>query len=330
MAGKYLISIISITLLVLFLVFFAFTTYISFYDIIVLNSIKSIIRFSTYVKITSLFFVIFSLLIATAMGIISKYTIILKTGFKQFTVFLEICISLFGLVVGFLFIYGLLIEPNLPDHFFGLGDRKEMVYILLLSTLIVFLIFQISYIKTCSFYSGNTLFIRSIKSSFFYKTNLKKPVRLFPPVFFLRKYRLHYATKLDQHLVSSSEHSDKLNIISGLTIGGFRKSGYFFAWKYKPNEDTFTIFKVLLLNNKATAFQLGSFKSGESIEFSLTKKKNFQLEWKVAVLENESYEKVAESFSEIKASHLWGIEINGIENIVIRRSSIRKTVNTLI
>ncbi|MEI8205132.1 MAG: hypothetical protein WCH34_19095 [Bacteroidota bacterium] len=128
---------------------------------------------------------------------------------------------------------------------------------------------------------------------------------------------------MDENLLQSVENVNDFNILSGITVGGYKKDGYFFAWQFNEETQLFILLKILIINNKPKVFHLVTVPIGKQLKFTIDKRRQYHIGWRISILSGDIYKSMVNNVTEVKNHRLWGIKINGIKNIVIRSSDIK-------
>ncbi len=322
------ITFVSVLSIISFISYISFKHIISFYSVRLILTLRP---FLIYLSILTLATIVLITIIITIISLKANKSIIrIKSirSIKSIVYGINFVIILLYIIVAFIFIYGLIIEPRLPFHFYGRGDRMEVLYCIALSLIIYFLFFVKSYIKICDFYSGNMSFVKSFKLFQLQLNQTQNPIHLFPLVFLFRKYSNDYIVTLDETLIKSTKDHLESNILTGITIG--KHDGYFFAWHYDETLELFSLAKILVTREGSNAYPLVNLPIGKEVKFTIEKLRRDEIIWKISVLIDGKYEIIENSASGVKNRKVWGIKINALKNIIIRNVVIKKVKKNII
>lgn len=218
----------------------------------------------------------------------------------------DVIIILLYILVGYLVIYGLIIEPNLPLHYYGMGDVREFLYCITI-VIVISIFYSIkSYIKGCDFYS-----IYSKNNEIF---------KLFPLVFLFKNYKSDCYVTMNEDLIASTDKINAYNIVLGISIGGYKQCAYFFAWSYDNIQNQIIINKLFVDNKKITPSFLAKIPLGKRVKFVFEYKDKTEIEWKIYLFTDGKFRLLVKDVSFVKNHKIWGAKINMLQNITLSYS----------
>lgn len=226
----------------------------------------------------------------------------LKTP-KYITYTLDVIIILLYIIIGYLVIYCLIIEPNIPLHYYGMSDLWEFLYSITIGLVISIFSSIRSYIKVCDFYS--------------IKSKNKKIFKLLPIVFFFRNYKKDCYVTMDEDLITSKDKKNANNIILGITIGGYKQCAYYFTWSYDNIQNQIIINKLIVDNKKKEPCFLAKIPIGKRVKFIFEYNDKTEIEWKIYLFTDGKFRLLVKDVSFVKNHKIWGTKINMLQNITL-------------
>lgn len=177
------------------------------------------------------------------------------------------------LTIGYFVIYGLIIEPNLPMHYYGVGDLAEFLYSAGVSIIIV-LIFRIRNFYLSLEFLGHQISLSSLWG-----------IRHF--VFFNKIFSRERGLIFDNKLTDGKD-PDKIYLIHGICLGNIFRKSYFFGYSFSK-DNVIKIYKVLFSGKIPVTIKICSVPTGSACQFLMEYKYRSFIIWSVATKGRSGY-----------------------------------------
>lgn len=193
---------------------------------------------------------------------------------KLMVLILNIFIISGFVTIGYYVIYGLIIEPNLPLHWYGIGDFMELMYSCWL-LLMVFLLYRVRrFYYTLDFFKSSLNF-----ANWFGLKNF---------VIFRKVFKISSEKKFDPDFLSDKE-SRKVYLGSGICLGNVLRKSYFFACSFSPIDNMVTIYKVLFTGKVPEMIKILTIPINSQCEFQMEFKFRSIISWSVSTMGKGGY-----------------------------------------
>lgn len=209
------------------------------------------------------------------------------------------------LLIAYIVIWGLIIEPHMPKHYYGITDLIEFVEAILLIIPLVLL----SSVK--GFFKMLRHFSKRMRMTVF---EAFKTIQIFKSVFKIRK-NIVFDEKFFNNVLIRSGY---VYLISGLATGLMLEKAYCFAWSLSSDGSDIHIYRVICHKGKFDYYKIKTVSVGSECIFTLEYKSRLEIKWRLYVLDNSKWDLIYRDKILASNNSLWGINLAHFENLPLR------------
>jgi hypothetical protein len=218
-------------------------------------------------------------------------------------IFLSILIYADFVYFAFLVIYGLIIEPNLPQHWYGIGDFIELMYCFGLMV-IAFFIFRIR-----RFYISLNFLER--------KLSLSNLFGISHFVIFRKLFTRSKELIFSREFIETKE-PNQVYLINGICLPTIFYKSYFFGYSYEETENLIVLYKILFNNRVPEVIKIINVPVGSTCQFILEYQFRSIINWTVSSKGKGGFK--VEYFEEMMVqNHFWnGMSVDGLSETMLK------------
>jgi len=274
----------------IYLLFAGSATPLSEFGISVLSGLRSGFYF-TFINVIFLFIAIF----------IFDHN---NTIFFKLIILLEVLKFVIYFFIAYLVIWGLIIEPHLSLHYYGVSDMIEFAVALLL-------ILPIRWINSLiGFFHAVTFFGKGLNPRLF---SVIRGIRKFG-----KNFKLDRTVVFNESFTNGFENRKQIYLVMGFTVGIKFGKAYCFGWSFGENDKDIDLYRFTYTNDKPLVHKFNSVPAGSECDFSMEYRDRVMIKWKLSTKEGETSDLIFNDELMTSKRFHWGVNLNGFMNSIFK------------
>ena len=216
------------------------------------------------------------------------------------------------LLIAYIVIWGLIIEPHLPQHYYGVTDLIELIeaFLLLIPIRCINSIIGFSHIVQ---YFGSEL----NQKQFSVTKCIKK---------FGKRYKIRKTIVFNESFTNFVENMKCIYLITGLTNGIKLGKAYCFGWSFNENEKDIDLYQLIYTKDKPVYHKFSTVPAESKCVFNIEYKDRLILKWKMYIQEGNKLNLIYDDELMTPKQSRWGINLDCFENCLLKDGN--KEINT--
>lgn len=220
-----------------------------------------------------------------------------KNGsFSKLIIYLEIFQYATILIIAYIVIWGLIIEPHLPQHYYGITDLIELTEAVLLLIPIRLINLSIGFFRTVQYFDSglNIRFIPAIKC-----------IRMLG-----KKYKFSKKVVFNESFIHSVESKHCIYMITGLTTSIKPNKAYCYGWSFNENEKDIDLYQIIYSKDKPVYHRFTTVPVGSKCYFNMEYRDRIMIKWKMYIKKDHELKLIyVDDIVTHDQSH-WGINLD--------------------
>jgi hypothetical protein len=228
-----------------------------------------------------------------------------KNGsFYKLIISLEILKYAIFLIIAYIVIWGLIIEPHLPQHYYGVTDLKELIEAVLLLIAIRWINSFIGFFHAVEFFNSgrNQKFISALKC-------IKR---------FGKNFKFDQIIILNESFVGTVENKKYIYMVTGFITGLKLSKAYCFGWAFNENGNDIDLYQFVYTKDKPIYHKFRTVPAGSECVFNMEYRERIMIKWKLYIKEGRELNLIYNDDLMTPKRFHWGIYLNNFANNVLQ------------
>jgi len=217
-------------------------------------------------------------------------------SFSKLIIFLEILKYATFLIIAYIVIWGLIIEPHLPQHYYGVTDLIEFIEAVVLFLPIRWINAFIGFFKAVQYFDSglNMRLITAVKC-------IRK---------LGKKYKQSQTIAFNESFLSAVENKHCIYMIMGLTTGIKLNKAYCYAWSFSENEKDIDLYQFIYTKDKPVYHKFRTVPAGSECVFNMEYRDRIMIKWKLYINEDDELNLIYNDDLITPHKYRWGINLD--------------------